>query len=132
VKAPFEPVTLPVVVVPSPQLMVAVKLDALSLLLVSVNVATLVVLGSATPSFAAVRLVWPASPATFAVLDAVAVAVPGASSVKVTVTASRPADPYVWVPDTEMAPAVSLSPTIEVRRPIYRGVEVARHYWCRM
>jgi hypothetical protein len=90
VNVPFDPVTRPLVVVPSPQLMVAVKLDAVSRLLVSVNVATLVVLDSATPSVAVFSTTWPASPPTFAVLLAVAVAVPGASSDKVTETAFWP------------------------------------------
>jgi hypothetical protein len=43
VKTPFEPDTVPLVVVLSPQLMVAAKFDAVSLVLVSVNVATVVV-----------------------------------------------------------------------------------------
>ena len=62
--------------------------------LTSVNVATVVVLGSATPSVAAVSLIWPVSPTTFAVLDAVAVTVPvpDASSDKVTETAFWPDD----------------------------------------
>jgi hypothetical protein len=88
VNDPLDPETAPVVVVPSPQLIVALKVDAVSLVLGSVNVATVVVLGSATPSVAAASLIWPASATTFAVLDAVAVAVPGASSDKVTETGS--------------------------------------------
>jgi hypothetical protein len=46
---PLDPVTRPLVVVPSPQLMVAAKLDAVSLLLLPVNVATLVVLDTPHP-----------------------------------------------------------------------------------
>ena len=49
---PFAPVTVPAVVVPSPQLMVAVKSAAVSLVLVSVKVATVVLVVSATPSVA--------------------------------------------------------------------------------
>jgi hypothetical protein len=37
VNAPFDPETVPAVVVPSPQAMVAAKLDDVSLVLVSVN-----------------------------------------------------------------------------------------------
>ena len=62
---------MPLVVVPSPQLMVAVKADAVSLVLVSVNVATVVVPGSATPSVAAVRLTWPASCGVMGAMGAV-------------------------------------------------------------
>jgi len=85
-----------VLVVPSPQLMLALKALAASPLLVSVKVATVVELGSASPSTAEVSAIWPLNwPATCAgttcaVLIALAAAVPGASSVTVTVTVSCP------------------------------------------
>ena len=59
--APAEPLTVPAVVVPSPQLMVAVKSLAVSLPLLSVNVATVVLAGSAVPSVAALSTTVPAS-----------------------------------------------------------------------
>ena len=80
---------MPAVTKPSPQLIAAVKLPAVSLRLVSVNVATVVLLATAVPSVAELNVTCPASCAdTLAVL--VAVAVPGASSVNVTVTVSVP------------------------------------------
>jgi hypothetical protein len=52
VNKPFAPLTVPAIVVSSPQSIVAVKALAASLVLVSVNVAIVVVLASAIPSVA--------------------------------------------------------------------------------
>jgi hypothetical protein len=59
VNDPLAPTTVPVVVVPSPQSMVAVKLPAVSVAVPSVKLATSVVVGSAVPSVAVTRSNWP-------------------------------------------------------------------------
>jgi hypothetical protein len=58
---PFAPLTVPVELVPSSQSIVAVKPLARSVLLLSVKVATVVLLARATPSVAAVRTACAAS-----------------------------------------------------------------------
>src|SRR5216683_3920071 len=59
VNDPFDPTTVPVVVVPSPQSIVAVKALAVSVKLLTVKLATSVLLASATPSLAEPRSIWP-------------------------------------------------------------------------
>lgn len=84
--------TVPVVIVPSPQLIDAMKSPRTSLRLVSVRVASVVVAASAVPSTGEIATSDPVSfgagLVTSAVLFAVAAAVPGGSSVSVTVTVS--------------------------------------------
>ena len=58
---PFEPVTVPLVVIPSPQLMDAVNPPAVSVVSLSVKVATVVLDASATCSVAWANTTEPAS-----------------------------------------------------------------------
>src|SRR5947209_15948583 len=58
---PFEPDTVPGVVVPSPQSIVALKALAVSLVLASVKLATSVLLGRVVPSVALARSICPVS-----------------------------------------------------------------------
>ena len=88
-KVPAPPLTVPGVVVPSPHSIVAVKLAAVSPPLLSLKVATGVLLGSAVPSVAAVSTIWPAK-LIVAVPIADLLAVPGASSATVTLRMSFP------------------------------------------
>src|SRR6516162_4024039 len=101
--------TLPLVVstaVPSPQLMAALKSEVWSPGLASVNVA------STTGPDAAPSVAVKAGPAsarsgasdTTTVWVTVALAVPGALSVKVTTTLRVPSSAYVWLPETVNVP----------------------------
>ena len=89
VNVPLEPVTEPVELVPSPQLIVAVNWVAVSLVLASVNVA--MVPEKVWPSMAVTDTAVTVKPAlaTSAVLLAVAVTVPGVS-VNVTWAVNEP------------------------------------------
>ncbi|MGH3265988.1 MAG: hypothetical protein ACRDNS_28805, partial [Trebonia sp.] len=103
---PLPPLIVPAELVPSPQLMVAVKPAVVSAVSASVKWATVVLGGSAVPSVAALSWIIPASDplATTALLWAMAVAVPGASSVRVTVTASVPGEAKLCEPVTVKVP----------------------------
>ena len=81
---PFFSVTVPVEVVPSPQLIVAVKSPTAAFGLASVNVATVAVTDAPSVALIGIAVAVSAASATVAVLDAVAVLPP--TSVMMTLT----------------------------------------------
>ena len=93
VNDPDAPVTVPTVVVPSPQSMLAVKEAAVSRLLLSLNVATCVLAGTAAPSLMLIDAPETGARPMSAVLPTLAKAVASGlfgSSVTVTEIASWP------------------------------------------